>query len=199
MTGILQEIATLAASETKDSPPEEEHFHAKVTARTCRGVVHTWVEELMNGRGSILGQSLDDDNGEIELETVDWIRLSGVYAFTNKEDGSFWKQVQLRNHFKAYLDAVGYCWTPGSDHGLSRASPTDVSIEGCHGLCCVLAGDTLEIDPSDGVITGWANPSQEELADRDWLLGGGFLYQRCHWARHNESLLLGEDSDDNDE
>ena len=66
MTGVLQEIAAFAAYEEKDYPPGKDSFYAKVTARTCRGVVHTLVEQLMNGRGSLLGQALEDnDNGEI--------------------------------------------------------------------------------------------------------------------------------------
>ena len=168
-TGVLQTIAAFCAF--NKAQPREEQFNAKVTANMCRGTEHVWVELLMQRlSGSLSNQFI---GGALMADShVDWMRSTRVYTFTNPTDGSFWNEAQLRNHFAAYLKTTEFCLAPRR----------------CRGLCCALPGDTLIMSPN-GTVNDWIDTSQQELADRGWLHGGGLLFQYCQMARNDPSQL----------
>lgn len=151
--------------------PREEQFNVKVRASLCRGTEHVWVELLMRPlSGSLSNQFLC--GALMTDEHVDWMRSTRVYSFTNPTDGSFWNETQLRDHFAAYLKTTKFCLAPHH----------------CRGLCCALPGDTLIMN-RNGIVHDWIDTSQQELADRGWLHGGGLLFSYCEMVRNDPSQL----------
>lgn len=160
----------------KTKKPTEQKYQCKVTCNLCTaGTEHVWTE-LCERRGTC---SLSNDfmGGPLTLnQHADWLRETRAYTFTNS-DGSYWNEAQLRRHFLDFLEEQQPC-----------------GLRMCGGLCHALPGSTLvlgapEYEFGHPVATGWQLPSQEELADREWLHGGGVLSQYCQLARDDPSQL----------
>jgi hypothetical protein len=188
---VLQEIPLAVrliaefAAFGKPEPVEDDkrRFMGKVHALLCTGGEGVWVERLTVPNAVSLSNMFI--GGALMMDAhADWMKDTRVYTFTNADDGTFWNEGQLREHYGNYLREHHYCGAPHM----------------CHGLCYALPGDTLFVDYM-GSVSGWRAATQAELEDRGYLGDGpgGLLSQYCQLARDDPSQLFGNGNDDDDD